>query len=81
MTDLENERTGPYLYVLSMRCPICEVVTQFVEATTEPIAIDQDVSLKGKDHCPECGVHLRKAGAVWDREAEHEVTAVSPNHD
>lgn len=72
-TEASTDHT---LYAVTVGCPSCDGVTQFVVVTETPIALDMDVPLRGKTHCPECGVHLPSIGAEWDRRAEHEIEAV-----
>lgn len=78
---MSEDGTDHYLYAVSAACPNCEQVTQFVEATDEPVALDRDVSLGGKTHCPECGIHLPSVGEEWDLQAEHEIEAVEPTQE
>jgi len=68
--------TDYHLYVVTVGCPACDEVTQFVETTSDPVALDQDVPLRDKDHCPTCG--LSAVGEEWDLRSEHEVETVLP---
>lgn len=73
----DAERTGYILYAITVACPICDEVTQFVKTAEEPVPLDRDVPFS-VPHCPECGVHLRSVGEEWDLQAEHEIEAVAP---
>lgn len=73
--------TTHYLYCISAECPNCREVTQFVETTDAAVALDMDVPLTGKTHCPECGVHLASIGEEWFVNAEHEIEAVTPTQE
>jgi len=70
--------TDYHLYAVSVACPVCDEVTQFVETTEAPVALDQDVPLRGKDHCPSCGVDLAAVDGEWDLRSEHEIEIVLP---
>lgn len=76
-----TERSDHYLYAVTVACPCCDEVTQFVEVTDAPAALDMDVLLDGKSHCPECGVHLSSVDEGWDLCAEHEIETVSPTQE
>lgn len=70
-----------HLYAVSVGCPNCDEVTKFVEVTDAPVALDRDVPVDGKTHCPQCGVHLPSIGQEWDLQAEHEIEAVTPSQE
>jgi len=70
--------TDYHLYAVSVACPVCDEVTQFVETTSDPVALDQDVPLSNASHCPACGVDFQAAGAEWDLRDEHEIETVLP---
>lgn len=69
-----------WLYCVSAECPNCRQVTQFVEETEAPVALDMDVGVS-KTHCPECGVHLPSIGEEWFINAEHEIEVVEPTQE
>lgn len=75
-THLGNDH---YLYAVTVGCPNCEDVTQFVEVRDAPIPLDRDPSVEAT-HCPHCGIHLPSVGAEWDLRAEHEITT-GPNQE
>jgi len=66
---------------VSVECPVCQQVTQFVEVTENPVALDMDVPLEGKSHCPNCGVNLHSIGKEWDLRDEHEIETVNPTQE
>lgn len=68
-----DERASYHLYAVSVGCPTCHEVTQFVEIRDDPVPVNMDISVDA-DHCPHCGIHLAAIGAEWDLQAEHEVT-------
>ena len=63
-----------FLYCVTVGCPACDGVTQFVVATESEVGLMQDVPLL-KSHCPECGVQVDAIGD-WDLRAEHEIQTV-----
>ena len=71
-----------HLYTVTVGCPACNGVTQFVETTEEPVALDMDVPLDGKSHCPECGIEIASTPrGEWDLRAEHEIETVEPTQE
>lgn len=69
--------TDYHLYCVTVACPSCSEVTQFVVTRENPVPVDHDINI-GKSHCPECGVHIPRIGE-WDLRAEHEITTVANN--
>lgn len=72
---MANESQDLHLYAVSVACPCCGEVTQFVEVTDDPVPVDRPVPRDGKTHCPQCGVHVASVGE-WDLQAEHEIEAI-----
>jgi C4-type Zn-finger protein len=58
-----------YLYAVTVGCPACEGVSQFVVTKEKEVGVMQDISV-GKSHCPDCGVSINDVGG-WDHRAEH----------
>ena len=65
------------LYLIRAACPHCEEVTNFVEETSAPVGLMQDVRLSA-ELCPHCGVHLWTEGYEWDVQEESEIERVEP---
>jgi len=63
-----------YLYCVTVGCPACGGVSQFVVTTENEVGLMQDVPIL-KSHCPECGVQV-DAIDDWDLRAEHEIQTV-----
>jgi predicted DCC family thiol-disulfide oxidoreductase YuxK len=75
MSKQSKSGADNHLYAVTVGCPCCDGVSQFVVKTDGEVGLMQDVPLY-KDHCPYCGVRVDRVGE-WDRHAEHEVMVVS----
>jgi hypothetical protein len=63
-----------FLYAVSVGCPACDRVSQFVAVRDEQVGVMQDVEID-ETHCPQCGIQVSSVGG-WDLQAEHEIEAV-----
>jgi len=73
--DHSSNDTEYHLYAVTVGCPACHEVSQFIVTTEDEVGLMQDI-VPEKSHCPDCGVHIDTVGA-WDLRSEHEVMVVS----